>query len=148
MNNLKESRNQGETPAAKSLDEAEWQEWPTKGRVNDRRSSAARVKAIQWASIAALLAAAGLWSRLGWFEFVARLVVTSGALVVMFQVLRARYHAVAAVFGALALLYNPVAPVFSFSGGWERALVLGSVALFAASLAWSHDRDARMAHNG
>jgi hypothetical protein len=36
---------------------------------------------------------------------------------VMFQALQARRYALAVVFGALALLYNPVVPELSFSGG-------------------------------
>jgi len=44
------------------------------------------------------------------------------------------HYASAAVFAAVALLYNPVAPVFSFSGDWPRALVLASALPFVASL--------------
>jgi hypothetical protein len=84
-------------------------------------SSAARIKAVKWASIAALLAAAGFWSHLAPFEVAVRFVVTAGAMVVMFQALRARYYAVAAVFGALALFYNPVVPAFNFSNAWGNA---------------------------
>lgn len=46
------------------LDEAVWQAWVAKGRAQDLRSSAVRIKALKWASIVGLLAAAGLWSRL------------------------------------------------------------------------------------
>lgn len=49
-----------------------------------------------------------------------RFLVTASAMVVMFEALQAGYHAVAAVFGALALFCNPVAPAFSFSGDWQR----------------------------
>lgn len=47
-------------PAATPLDEAVWQAWVSRGRAHDRRSSAARMKALKWASIAAL-AAAGIF---------------------------------------------------------------------------------------
>jgi low affinity Fe/Cu permease len=47
-----------------------------------------------------------------------------------------------AVFAALALLYNPVAPVFSFSGTWQRALVVATAIPFVTSLAW---RDLKVA---
>jgi hypothetical protein len=71
--------------------------------------------------------------------------LAAGAILVMFQTFQARQYAFAAVFGALALLYNPVAPVFSFSGDWQRALVLSSAVPFIASLA---GRNVRQAHNG
>lgn len=85
-----------------------WQAWVAKGRAQDRRSSAARIKAVKWASIAGLLAAAGIWSHLVPFEVVVRFLVTAGAMVVMFQAFQARQYAGAAVFGALALVFKPV----------------------------------------
>lgn len=69
------------------------------------------------------------------------------AMVVMFQAFQARYYVVAAVFGAFALFYNPVAPAFSFPGDWQRAVVLASAIPFVASLAWRNARNARTEHN-
>jgi hypothetical protein len=46
----------------------------------------------------------------------------------------AQHYAFAALFGALALLYTPVAPLFSFSGDWQRLIVLASAGPFLASL--------------
>jgi hypothetical protein len=77
---------------------------------------------------------AGLWSHLGPYDVVARFVVAAGAIAVMFHSIHAGRYALAAVFAALALLYNPVAPVFSFSGGWLRVVVLASALPFVASL--------------
>src|SRR6266496_2171643 len=134
-------------PAARPLDEAVWQAWVAKGRAQDQRSSAWRTKAMKWASIAGLLAAAGIWSHLGPFEVVVRFLVTASAMVVMFQAFQARHYAVAAMFGALALIYNPVAPAFSFSGDWQRAIMAASAVLFVASLAWPTRRIARTEHN-
>ena len=119
---VQESRGQWVPPVAKPLDEAVWQAWVAKGRAADRRSSAARMKAVKWVSIVALLIAAGL--HLGQYEVIVRFVVAVGAIVMMFQAFHARHYAFAAVFGALVLLYNPVAPVFSFSGDWQRAFVV------------------------
>ena len=73
-----------------------------------------------------------------------RFIVAAGAIVVMFQAFHARHYAFAAVFGALALLYNPVRHAFSFSGDWQRALVVASAVPFVASLAWG---SARTEHN-
>jgi hypothetical protein len=95
-----------------------------------------RIKVVKWASIARLLGAAGLWSRLAPFEVLVRFLVTASALVLMFQAFQTRYYSVAAAFGALALLDNPVAPVFDFSGGWQRGVVVVSAVPFVASLVW------------
>ncbi len=113
-------------PLAKALDEAVWQAWVEKGRARDRRHSAARMNTVKWVSIAGLLAAVASWSDLTPYEGVARFLVAAGAMVAMFQALHLRHYAFAAVFGALALLYNPVTPVLSFSGDWHRALLLMS----------------------
>jgi hypothetical protein len=123
-------------PAAKPLDQAVWQAWVAKGRAEDGRNSAAHIKAVKWVSIAGLLAAAGLWSHLAPFDVVVRFIVTGGAMVVMLQAVHARHYPVAAVFGVLALLYNPVAPAFNFSGDWQRAVAVASAVPFIASLAW------------
>jgi hypothetical protein len=123
-------------PPAKALDEEVWQAWLAKGREQSRRTAAAWTKAVKWVSIAGLLAAAVIWSHLAPFDVVIRFVVTGGAIVVMFQAFQARQYTVAAAFGALALLYNPLALVFNFSGGWQRAVVAASAIPFAASLAW------------
>ncbi len=142
---LNESRGGAEPPLSKPLDEGVWQAWLAKGRAQDRRGSAARLKAVNWVSIAGLLAAAGLGSQLTPYEVVVRCIVAAGAIVVMSQAFHARHYAFGAVLGALALVYNPVAPVFSFSGGWQRALVVTSAVPFVVSLAWRNAT--RLAHN-
>lgn len=73
--------------------------------------------------------------------------MTASAMVVMFEALQARYYAIAAVFGALALFCNPVAPAFSFSGDWQRAVLVTRAVPFGASLAWPNGRIARTKHN-
>jgi hypothetical protein len=123
-------------PPAKPLDEAVWQAWVAKGRAQDARSSDARMKALKVASIAVLLAAAGLSSYLPPYAVVVRFMVVAAAIAVMLQAFHARRYALAGVFGTLALLYNPVVPVFGFSGDWRRALLLASAVPFVLSLAW------------
>ena len=104
------------------------------------------VKAVTWVSIAALLAAAGLWSYVTPYEAAVRFVVAAGAMVVMFQVFHARHYALASALAALALFYNPVAPVFAFSGEWQHALRgVASTAPFLVSLA---SRNVRTVHHG
>jgi len=124
-----------EQPPSKRLDEAVWQGWMEKSRERERRGRAARLMAVKWVSLAALCVVAGVWSHLAPYGVVARFVVTAGAMVLMFHAIHAGHYAFAAVFGALALVYNPIAPLFSFSGEWQRAVVVASAAPFVASLA-------------
>jgi|SRR5579884_445168 len=125
-----------EVPLTKPLDQVAWQAWVEKGRAQDRRSSAARLQVITWAAIGVLLAAAGLGVFLVPYEVVIRFLVAAGSAVVMVQAIHTRRYAFAAVFAMLVLLYNPVAPLFSFSGNWQRALVLASAIPFVMSLVW------------
>jgi hypothetical protein len=132
-------------PLAKPLDESVWQAWVLKGRAQDERSHAAGVKVVTWISLVTLLlAAAGFWSRIAPYDVAVRFLLAAGGLVLMFQAFHTRHYAFATVFGALALLYNPVAPVFSFSGEWESAFVMASAVPFIASLTW---RNAKLVSN-
>jgi hypothetical protein len=126
-------------PSATPLDEAVWQAWVAKGRMQERRSSATRIKAVKWASIAGLPGAVGLVPPAP-FEVLVRFLVTASALVLMFQAFQTRYYSVAAALGALALLYNPGAPVIDFSGGWQRRVVVTAPSPFVASLVWGNAR--------
>ena len=124
-----------EPPPWNRLDEAVWQAWREKGRARDRRNSAARMVAVKWASLAGLVVVAALgWSHLGPYGVAARFLVAAGAIAVMLQAIHDGRYGLAALLGAVALLYNPVVPVFSFSGEWPRALVLASALPFVASL--------------
>jgi hypothetical protein len=125
-------------PLAKPLDESVWQAWVLKGRAQDERRHAARMKAVTWISLAALLLAAGvgLWSNLTPYDVGVRFLLSAGGLVLMFQAFHTRHYAFATVFGALVLLYNPVVPVFRFSGAWQSTLVVASAIPFIASLTW------------
>jgi hypothetical protein len=127
-------------PPARPQPELEWQAWLTKGRERDLRKNGARVRAVKWASAAVLLATAAFWSQITPYDVVVRFIVTGASLVVMSQAFRAKSYGFAAVFGVAALLYNPVAPVFAFSGDWQRAVVVASAAAFVASLFWRSTR--------
>ena len=104
----------------------------------------ARVRAVKWIFIVGLLALAALWSYVTPYEVVIQFVVAAGATVVMVQALHKRQYAFAAVFGAIALFYNPLVPIFSFSGEWQRGLVAATATPFIASLA---TRPVRLVHN-
>lgn len=134
-------------PASEPLNEAVWEAWFPKGRAQDRRSSATRIKAVKWASIAALLTVAGLWSHVAPFDGVVRFLVTAGAMVLMFQTFQEKDYAVSLAFGVLAVCYSPVTPTFSFSGDWQRAAVGASAVPFIASLVWPNGRNRRVESN-
>jgi hypothetical protein len=134
-------------PEARPLDEAVWRAWIIRGRAQDLRSSAARIKAVKWVSIAGLLAAAGFGPQFAPYEVVVRFIVTAGAMNVMAQAFQAKFYAIWALFAALALIYNPVAPAFGFSGGWQSAAVVASAVPFLTSLAWRNSRNTRTEHN-
>ena len=140
---LKGPTNTLTTPASKPLDEAVWQAWKAKGRAQDKRGRETRIKALKWGSIVAFLAVAGIWSQVPSYDIVIRCVLAAGAIGVMLEAFNKRQYALGAVFAGLALLYNPVAPVFGFSGNWQRALVVASAIPFVTSLAW---RDLKAAH--
>lgn len=133
-----------EPPPSKQLDEAVWQTWLDMGRARERRNSAARLMAVKWVSLAGLLVVAGLWSRLAPYDVVARFIVAAGAIVVMLHAIHAEQYALAVMFAAVALLYNPVAPALSFSGDWPRAVALLSAIPFVVSLT---ARNVRTEHN-
>lgn len=61
---LLESQQAWAPPAAKPLDEAVWQAWLSKGRAQNQRNRAARIRVIKWGGIAGLLAAACFWFHL------------------------------------------------------------------------------------
>lgn len=119
-----------------SVNESLWQAWLERGRSRERRSDNAGAKGIKWVAAAALFTAAALWSQFVPLEHAVRFIVTFGAILLTLRAFQARQYAFAAAFAALALLYNPVAPVFAFAGGWQRALVATSAAPFLASIAW------------
>jgi hypothetical protein len=102
---------------------------------------------VKWVSIAVLLGAAGAWSHVAPFEAAVRFLVTATAIVLIVQAFQSKFYAVAVAVGVLALCYNPVAPVFSFSGDWHRALVAASVVPFIASLVWPNGRNKRVESN-
>jgi len=81
-----------------------------------------------------LTAAAALWSRLAPYEVIVRSVVVLGAVVVTFHAIDRKQYQMAALFAACAFIYNPVLPAFSFSGDWQRAVVLATALPFAALL--------------
>jgi len=98
------------------------------------------LKGVKWVSIAGLLASIGYWPHPFPYDVVVRFIVAAGALATMVHAVRSRDYFVAAVFGALVVLYNPIVPTFRFSGQWQIALLVASAVPFVASLAWRKPR--------
>jgi hypothetical protein len=136
---LQESRIAWEQPQTKPQNEAVWQAWVAKGREQERRSSAMHVEAAKWVSLVGLIVAASVWSHLAGYDVAVRFVVTGGSLIAMSQAFRMRHYAFGAVFGALVVLFNPVAPILGFSSDWQRAAVVASAFPFVAALAWPRE---------
>ena len=131
-----------EMPRAQQPDDAVWQAWLLKGRAQEERDHAARMRAVKWISLLGLLiaAAAGFWPNLAPSEVIIRFIVATAATGLMFHALSGRYYVFAAVFGAMVLLYNPVVPVLSFSGVWGRSLMVASAIPIIASLNWRNQK--------
>lgn len=137
---LHEARAEWQTTRAATLDETAWALWMEKGRIQQRRGAAARVRAVTWVSAAMLLAAAGLWSILPLYQTASGLIVAACAMFLMIQAAHAKRHGVALVFGALVMLYNPLAPLLSLAGDWQRPLVAISAVPFIATFAWRKEK--------
>jgi hypothetical protein len=122
--------------ASKPSDERIWARWQLKSRARDARRAAAFAQAVNWICMTVLVVTAALPLYIGRYEGAIRLVLTTGAVLLMFRALRMRRYALAALFAAVGALYNPVVPGFRLAGeNWQRFLVLYStLVLFAICL--------------
>ena len=94
-------------------------------------------KTMKFVAIAALILAAMFWSYASRYELPLRFIVSLAAVLVAFQASRAKKRTWAFAFSALALLFNPLLPLGSFSGTVALVIVMFSVVPFAFSLfAW------------
>jgi len=92
---------------------------------------------MKFVAIAALILAATFWSDASTYERPLRFVVSLGALLVAFQAARAKKRGWSLAFSALAMLFNPLLPLGSFSGTLALVIVVASIVPFAFSLfAW------------
>ena len=89
---------------------------------------------MKWISSAALLLATVFWSIALDYELLLTVVVFMGAVVVLQQAVSERRFVWAGGFAAIALIFNPAAPLFHASGDWFRMMALACTALFAVSL--------------
>src|ERR1051325_11019715 len=90
------------------LNEAVWQAWIAKGRRLDARRVRTRLETVKLVSALVLLAGAGLWSYVASYDVVFRFAATMAACFVMFHAILSRHYVLAALFAAVALLFNPL----------------------------------------
>ncbi|MFZ0593840.1 MAG: hypothetical protein WAM39_25505 [Bryobacteraceae bacterium] len=143
-----EGTRDSQTHSSKPLDEAVWHAWLKKNFLDERQRAAARIKAVKWACIGVLIVAAVVssyvfTSYVSTYQAVVRFVIGLGAMVIMFESLRARQYAFTALFAAIVLLFNPLLPLFALSG--NGLILFASVLPFVASLVWMKDRTWRVA---
>jgi len=93
-------------------------------------------KLMKGASIAALLFTALFWRVAVHYQLLVEFVVCLGALIVVMQAFRAKQYEWAVGFMAIAVLFNPIVPVFRLGLSHELwiLIVLACVAAFALSV--------------
>jgi hypothetical protein len=89
---------------------------------------------MKWISSAALLLATVFWGAAVDYELLLTVVVFLGAIVVLQQAVNEREYVWAAGFAAIALIFNPAAPLFQAYGDGFRITALACTAVFAFSL--------------
>ena len=125
-----------EAPVSAPFSEATWQAWLLKGRMREERNRWRRFKAASFLSLVgiACAACAGFFPDLAPHHVPIRFAVAVGAVALLVRSLDLRRYTFAAAFTALAVLYNPVAPLLDLSGNWDRVLIALSVVPFIAWL--------------
>ncbi len=111
-----------------------WHNWQEMNRLQDLHGVALRAKLTKYASIAVLLLAAGFWSYAADYQALVGFVVCAGAVRVTFLAAAVGRHDWASLFVGIAVLYNPLFPLFALVGRLEFSLVIASATAFAASL--------------
>jgi hypothetical protein len=89
---------------------------------------------MKWTSIVALLLAVVFWKAAPDYQRELNLIVAMAAAFVFVQAYRAGKHLWAVGFAGIALLFNPVVPMFRLGGDPGLGLVVFSIVPFAMSL--------------
>jgi hypothetical protein len=91
-------------------------------------------KIMKWVSSAVLLLMAAFSGAAEGYQLLSSLVVFLGAIIVLQEAVGEREYVWAAGFLAIALIFNPAAPVFQASGTWFPIMALVCTAVFSVSL--------------
>ena len=111
-----------------------WHDWQERNLLQDLRGVALRAKLTKYASMAALLLAVVFWSYAPNYQAWLGFAVCAGAARVAFLAADARKYDWATLFVGMAVLYNPVFPLFALTDRVAFFLVIASIIAFAASL--------------
>lgn len=133
----------GGLPAAMPLNEALRAPSAEKGRAHGARMRATLLTGLKGLSMMALVAGATYWSNLLPYDGVARFALSAGALAAALLFFLGRRYAMAAVSGAVALVFNPIAPALTLAGDWRRTLLVVMAVLLVASFAGFEKRKAQ-----
>ena len=112
-----------------------WKVWQPRNRLRVLQGLNLRVRLTKCAAGAVLLLTVLLWSNAGQYDRLVRFAVCAGAVRLAALAAAARRYVWETLFVGMMLLYNPVFPVFPFSGRLYLDLVAASVAPFAVPLA-------------
>jgi hypothetical protein len=120
-----------QSPSQKTPNETMWRLVGTESSAGKTACSRAPIKAVKWACVGVLMLSvvASLYiftPYVSAYQAVVRFAIGLSAIAIIFESLRARQYAVAALFAAVVLLFNPVIPTFALAGNW--------VILFAGAL--------------
>jgi hypothetical protein len=111
-----------------------WRAWQERNHLQDLHGAALRAKLTKYGSMAVLLLAVLFWSYAADYQVLLGFVVCAGAVRVAFLAAAVRRYDWASLFVGMAVLYNPVFPLFALSGRVGFFLVIASITAFAASL--------------
>lgn len=124
------------SPAVLPLDQRVWDSWVHQGQAEERRRAVIWRKAVTLACGLLLLGCSAWWPMGEPFASAVRFLVSGGALVIALRAYREGHVVAPLFFAAMAILFNPVIPLFPLAGEWSRSLMIGSAIPFFAALGW------------
>ncbi len=111
-----------------------WHDWQERNHLQDLRGMALRAKLTKYASMTVLLLAVVFWSYAADYQVLLWFAVCAGAVRIAFLAAAEGRRDWASLFVGIALLYNPIFPLFTLTGRVAFFLVIASMPAFAASL--------------
>jgi hypothetical protein len=125
-------------------DEIVWRAWRKRNRLEEHDRQLARVTAVKALFVAVLLLTIVFWSSAADYASAIRLALTVAATFAAMQAFKLRSYALAMIFGAMAVIYNPVFPVFLLTGSTAFAIVAMTAVAVGASMMYSSIRAANV----
>lgn len=122
----------GSTP----VDEARWNRWLASNAAREIRDAAGWMTGVKLTAIAAVAATMLLWTHVAPYQLPLRFAISICALAALNQSARAKRYALAVLFLAVLIIYNPLYAIFQTASGWPLPVPLFALVAFAASLFW------------